>query len=750
MVHILRYLVEAETAPACIDQSLVRSSYSYWQNVYIKKSLELISSSNVRAYQPIVYNFKQHLQRRDFEIVDLSIKQRKHLGTKLPSAYRNVLIKRSEKTGDFVVKGFFYGAENIFAIDFAKDPHETLFTFAHEIVHAGDHRESESLKEIREMKPALKDLIYNLSGDQEVSGPWIESILKDLLFNNDGGSTALSFEFIYKRKIESFRRFSESNPQSKLKSLSNDEQKLLHDFIDKIMEISLMDEFRAYALSTAVYYQMASKINLPIHKNAEHYISLLQTGDGALAESIFLMNAVSPFDALQTSLRESIFNKTTGGIRPAKNYYSTYYKVLQVVNLLEEMYLTKVRKKIEELNREKPMNYLVLDQSFDFDESTAEASEAPVVVFSEIESIDYLAKKQSRLIDNNHVRDDLNNPFAVIGTRLSAGRLLRFRENLEIVSSKIREAISTIESLSMGIVDFHDLSRGEMELLGITGDSQIAKKFFDNMPLSFRKSKEQLPELMIDVMKKVKKQRGSFKSSLDTSKDYLLYDLLIVRLVKIYYWLDTIMPIYNQNMLGIKTYFEKLESDNYSKELFSNKELVSMYQHLISSQDLAIENYRNMEELKQSLYWFDRKWGLARQPGIASISNALLKLQSEIIGTFSLSTQQKLDIQLEVESLVKDRMNQYQDRKKIQLKRCQKQKERTYQDWVKWDTSYASFHTIDVCARGKFFKVRFINDIPFLFSVKSTSFNDRIEFKIFGDSEYLVFPLESSKVGHYE
>ena len=749
LVFLLRHIVESKKEFKCINRTTAELAYINWQEQYIQKSLGLIEQLSMPGYEELIDSFRRRWGTKELEVIDLSPKKRKVIAKDLPANYADLLVRKAKDTKEYIVKGFYYGSENMFALDLAKNPHETLYVFAHELVHAGNlhqipaQRKMESLK--LKVQELFRDLLGSSSGIEELLSHSMEHLsLKTLELGNTD-----TFDYYLDKKIRSFQQFKDKNSNIPLRSLDYSELALLDNFAEALLDLSLVDEYQAYALSTVAYHQLVRTINMPASKYANRYIELLRQGDANLAKSLFMYNSISPFDGIRRLLLDIQIKNTAQNKREKLRTTKDYIKFLKLLNLLEALFLEKVKNYIVKLESEAQFSSLL---EFDGPKSSS-FIKPPELKKQEQkeEGVDYFEKKNHYDQSANvYTRDDLDNPFAVIGSQMTPTRLLRFRENLEVVGRNLDKMIQSFQLLRNGILDFKSVSLGEMELLGYLGESSLYKNFYRNTSSQLQKPKSEIPEYFFDFFHKVRNERRSRQRFLVEEKNQVLYDLSLLQLLKIYNWLDKILPIYNQNMLGIKNYFEKIEKDNYSKEHFKAHEIKAMYQHLQGSKKSALLNFKKMEELKQSVFSMDKDWGLASSPGFNSVSNALFSLQNSLLGVFPVGAFDLKRIESEAKQSVDLRQQTILGFTKQFQYKCSRGKINLRNQFVSINDGKVIYDINFYCRSGEPVFLRYMASLQAPIKIYQDSSPKLESFKLFPDSKKLLLPVNTRLGGNSE
>ena len=157
---VLRYLQQHNKDGA--KGAWIAKTMQAWQKRYIAIALAGIELSGIKEYEAIVLNFRDRLKKNEVHLIDLSPAERERWAqqyAKDPFINHNETILARDSSGRYLVQGRFQPSTGYLAVDFGRPVAESLVSFGHEVVHAGDHELNyylgDYLRQVQESKALL-------------------------------------------------------------------------------------------------------------------------------------------------------------------------------------------------------------------------------------------------------------------------------------------------------------------------------------------------------------------------------------------------------------------------------------------------------------------------------------------------------------------------------------------------------------------------------------------------------------------
>jgi hypothetical protein len=542
-----------------IDAARAEHIDGLWRKAYIDAALTYLEATQVPEYTAQVEiegqqlpsalnNFRKRVEAKQINIVDLSPEERERLDRDehLEASHGVRILRKNERTGEYLVHGLYEAHSGYFALDFSKPVSQTLITFAHELIHAADPRIEHYAKQYRELTPKVIEILRSWTGGIDVVKRIVSFETLEHALDRDSMSEVLKFisDKSHEEAAMAKNRFdqhqNEASKKPTLYKLSPQDDQTIKSWIQVYWGLTVENEYRAYGASLAAYARLKNQLGLILPDSSrklfldafargdENFVLFLQA-QGMGPQSLFFFvreNLKDPIGAPAKS-EEQLQN-----ISAAKDY------LVSTLNVVAEEFRKKVGNRFFEII------------------NTSEA-----LTKQEQDSVlpDW-AQPGGFLLPSN--------PTTLINAKVSTLMTLRFRENLSLIHRSLRKSILPLMTLSTGVLDLHDVSIGELKLIGVFYTNPLLPKIpqaitsdpvlsldLDAIPPEVR-SQFSLVELTPEM-----KSRPQPISSFEVGRN-----LTKMRLLKTGYFLESAWPSLGMSVAGSRTFLQKLKNDLMSTD----------------------------------------------------------------------------------------------------------------------------------------------------------------------------------------
>ena len=530
--------------------------FSAWRSRYLASASAIINLAGVAEYSEILQNFRRKMepaQRRGaggpaIQIVDLSPDERarwaQQAGVHL---HRGEDIQARDREGRFLVQGRFQEDRGYFAIDFARPISETLITFAHEIVHAGDPNLEIHNRTFVELRPQVLAILQRVLGPEASQSINASSLVGHVLDEVGVHSFLAAAGRIREERMQQIR--GRPNPSDgSSPSFSDQDLAILRRWLRSVIGLTVENELRAYGFSLLVYEQLRSRIQiLPPSENRGRLVQQFVAGDGVVAENLGMR--LSPFAPGSTLNRTLLgLNQQASG---QLSVASPFQRARLAIETLELTYLEEMGNFIRTLGTR-------FAQSMGQGGPRAgEANPRPSRGSAPRNSLlPVWALPQGF--------ESPANPYQVLSARITSSWVLRFRQVVDVIVADLGRLNSPLFSLRAGILDLHDMSVAEREVLGV---NFIDSPYAADCEVSGAgiQSSTPLPREVRELFRTV-----SWNPSVSITGDFIdgvevARNLVRLRSLRSSAWLDNAFPHAQTTFLGIRVFLHKLRSGDYDR-----------------------------------------------------------------------------------------------------------------------------------------------------------------------------------------
>tara|TARA_B100000749_G_scaffold280891_1_gene280281 strand:+ start:55777 stop:58314 length:2538 start_codon:yes stop_codon:yes gene_type:complete len=614
-VHVLRYLNE-QSQSVCISPSKVKNVYQAWKLRYINDfAIPLIQSAQISKLDSVIREFQRKLIEGELELIDLSPKKRNQLVSQTPERHRDSLTKINPETGKYGVSGFYSSRDKIFAVDFARPIGETLITFTHEMIHAGDLELDDLKREWSKIYPKVLSVLTQWLGKSDQQLEIAKSLVNRVLFLVEPNSYSKAFMRLTQQKLEALQEQIRKQTSLEEKPLRPSESEL--DLIDRFFNIAthltLGNEYKAYGYSAILYHKLNQSWILPPSDFHSSELDKVTMGDQYFATSIFLEKSLSPFPTMRRSLGtncKALTEELTGKPSPTeasedsptieqhRQEIQFELRLCKVLNHLEYSYLKELKSYINDLK----------DQFSGTIKWISENTKD-----TQYDSLPYYARPGSI--------DESLNPYSVLAARLTTAWVIRFKNNLLRVDNYVRSLNTSLIGLEFGVLDLHDLNESELQLVGLSYENTTPK--YGVFPEETRfKSQRPNESGSIDYKNYFELVKWN-KSSLNTfdpvvteatllPSDDLMTQLIRLHMIKSYKWLDDAFPIYHQTLVGSVNFLNKLHMGNFNKNEISEDRAEALSDEILGMLRLSGSTKHELVVLDRLFNSLGMAYGIAR------------------------------------------------------------------------------------------------------------------------------------------
>lgn len=595
-IKILRYYKNVSAKRARVDRI-----FNLLNKKYIEISAVLISTAEVKEYEPTLRRLMQQISTDQIKVVDLSPELRAEMLAQEKNEPLHGYMKNSDAYDDnYAVNGLYSEKMKIIAVDLLRPISESVVTLAHEIVHSSDPYVQNKKNTVQQLTSYVKQKFVEkiTSLPHIVADQAVQAIMSDVFYEAgrpDLFQMVTDIANMRKIKIERNTRIFSDNvniekdkeaaaqkeaaEKAALKALMDDGN--IQSWMSSIISSTVENEYRAYVLSLAVYHKLKHKYYiLPSSAKREQFISNLTRHDFSFLKS--LEASVNPF-ARGTELSK-LFS-ATGELELQKKNEELAKKLSQFKSILEQHYLIQSEKLFTNVPHIYREALAVINSSL--------AGTAGIVKNDLIP--DWTKPGQF---------DSPTNPYTVLTAKISTSTLLQFKLTLKDLLAGLKHSQEALLLMQAGILPLHNLNLGELKLLGLQRSnaplSVVPDAVDDKVKTAFVENREVLSNLFAE-------QAWSPESLQDYNsipQRELMKYLYQLHLAKSVFWLRTKFPIMKKNLVTLKVFGHKLNEKFYdSGDLTDERaaELKNEIQSMLNDSFMSAADLATIRDLTQEL-----------------------------------------------------------------------------------------------------------------------------------------------------
>jgi hypothetical protein len=417
---------------------------------YVDGLVNAVKLSGITDFDPILATFKSELASGRLTLTDLSPSERARLARTLGSAH-GISITDQDASG-YLVNGLFHDATGTFAVDISRPITDNLITFAHEVVHVGHP----DVVRARATFPALQTEVQNiLERWSKVGLAQLPGLIRILSYElNQADLDVLQKKLAQRRVAPS----ASSDVRTAIAPTAEEEAKV-RAWADSLIAVTVASEFHAYGLSLSLYATLKDRLDLlPPARHMRQFLNALMTGDEEFAR--LLQYQGFTFSQKRDALH-AMYEKLSLEQRA---------QVTAAMNRVEGIYLQR----FDEFLRSTSNRYsTMLQQSSSIREPEAAMEILPVWARP--------GGWNSPL-----------NPANILFESISTAEVDKMRLSLDWASTQLKTFSSTLLNFRTGILDFSNLTLGELRLMGFASGQFT-------LPSSVQQAFAMRPDLMADV-----------------------------------------------------------------------------------------------------------------------------------------------------------------------------------------------------------------------------------------------------------
>jgi hypothetical protein len=505
---LLRDLVEKS------PEGAYASLMAAWQSRYLKTSWILLTLCDFEELKAIARRFQERLAKKEVRLVDLSPKLRASHAEGRGNSHGVKLIERLPNSRRFQISGFFHAGSGVLAVDFSRSVEENLITLVHEIVHAADPEMDSYREEFKRLWPEVSKILAKLTPDPSKIVP-IEAF--------DG-----SFERGEMSRIELVlnearaRKLKSLEAKVEKAELDKTEKETLRKWVRAAIGLTLENEYKAYAHSLVVYSRLRNRYHLFVDNLSmmKEFTERLIAGDRTFA--LRLSSDNNAMDRIQIFLRSSMHAQGEGE--------------RDLLQILEYFYLQEL---------EEFLKNLVNRYSKEIAEDRA------------------LLERKHKILPQWARPGGWNlpsNPYQILSARLSLAWAVAFSKTLSRVHVELKEINEPLWLLHSGVLDLHDISIGELKLLGIHYTDSPYSRYPDELSEKLRSDVESLSAEMRSLFELYKFDANLSVAGQAISGMELRSKLVGLRLLRATSWIHDIELPLGNSVLGLNNFLSLLNS----------------------------------------------------------------------------------------------------------------------------------------------------------------------------------------------
>lgn len=546
-------------------KSAANAIHEKWLETYEEMALKIIKFSGVTEYQGLVSNYERLKRNGRIQFLDLDPELRTRLSSYGSKSHSVAIFDKDPNTNLYKVNGVYNDALKIFAVDLSKSINETLITFAHELIHAADPEILNYRATARSLYSDVLSILYGWVGSNRFNA---EDIARDLL--NHVLYETSSTEVI--KRLREIRDIKIQVLQQKIEESEStftpkpEELVVIDNFFKAVVGQTVINEYRAYGLSLALYLTVKEQKNLvPPSRDRRRFIEQFMSGDEIFA--VNLSNDFNPFKHYNSNEFSAVMVKAAGSTMDSLAQEANVVITQEMVDSyapeqIENIKLKKQRAQ-DTLNFMKALNILELRYLTTLDRELRSLNNRFKRYFHDLKAD----------VGNDILPDWARpggmssqlHPFQILTARMTTAWIIRFKRNLSLIYSELHSQSSTLFNMRLGILDLSDVSNGERELLGIKYTDRI-----DGSPSSLSDELKvgisEIPEAVKDYFELVRWKDNKVKyRSTPIRKSVVMKNLVKLRLLKALLWIEKTFPSWESTIVQSISFLEKLQLGQYDK-----------------------------------------------------------------------------------------------------------------------------------------------------------------------------------------
>lgn len=548
--QILRYYYDYESS------AHIQKIKKAWIMEYTNSILALVKVIGGSEFTPYIKKFEHSIRSGALKVDDLSLRLRTQLSRDAHGHSKELM--NTDASGNYVISGVYHKEKSIFAIDLARRSlEETIVTFVHEMIHAGDEDVVVNERKVLTLLPEVLKVISNKTGTN-----------KHLSFLSLDDLKQFFFEGNISKIEELLKEESVAAKRNRSIEFSQKEENVIRSWLKSLIRTGVLNEYHAYGLSLKFLYKLNNETDL-VFGNVSSYnkiISKFRGGDATFINELgYFMN---PFQGMRSLILRS---------KKSPQEKSTLAKISSE---LENIY-------IEEL----------LNASKNNDDYSS--------------FITKIVLKERKRGQVQPWMDDLSlptSPYQILTAKITTAWIYRFKENIELVNRYFSGQNSSLLALSTGVLDLHDVNQGELKLIGVQWEESKFQNIDEEVADSVKKDLDLIPEEIksyFDLYHWTPSVLEDHKDASFISAQAVTTNLLRLKLLKLSVWFDNNFEAWKHSLIGAKTFVEKLRSGiSVNPEEIDerrSRELEDELIQVLKKGDMSRDEIVNLEDMLKSL-----------------------------------------------------------------------------------------------------------------------------------------------------
>lgn len=605
--------------------------HTQWSQTYEELALKVLKFSGVTEYEDLISSYNSLKASGEITFKDLDPSYRSEMVRYDRNSHELSIESVDPRTSLYKVNGVYNAQLKVFAVDLSRSINETLITFAHELVHAADTEISQYRSDARILYPQILSIIYGWVGSNRLEAEQIaKDLLNHVLYETSSVEVIEHLRQLRQQKIQQLNEDIDANPSSFEPTAQ--EMEIINQFFTAVIGQTVINEYRAYGLSLAVYLKLKNdKRLLPPSRERKLFIEQFMSGDEIFA--VNLANDFNPFKSYESTQFAALIVRTANKsidelareaeivISPELRQEMTESDVLSIEN--------RKKRAQDTLNFMKALQ--VLERSY---LTTLDLT---------LRTLNNRFSRYFRDIEAN-ISDDILPPWArpggftnqlhpyqILTARLTTAWVLRFRRNLELIHNEIKDLSEPLVNMHLGILDLSDVSNGERELIGIK-----YKNRSDGAPVSLPSELQiginEIPNEIKDHFERVEYRLdpSSYRSN-PIRKSEVLENLVKLRLLKSLVWIDKSFLNWEATLVQSFNFLELLQTGRYDQSQLSRERAEELENELKVGLSLSQGSRDELELTIHLLITLGDLYRIADESEWSSLYSALLRKRNSII-----------------------------------------------------------------------------------------------------------------------
>lgn len=564
-----------------------------WTDTYENMALRLLRNSAVREFERIVDNYERIKNSNLIEFKDLDPALRDQM-SQYDRDSHGIRLNSIRNDGQYIVNGVFNRNQRVFAVDLLRPLNETIVTFAHEVVHVADPQILEFRNELESTYDDLLSVLTSWLGDTTNSREMARDMVDHVLYETSSVEAVRQLRRIRNIRIQSVRNRVSIDEVSF--EPTDEELSILNQFFNALIGTTVINEYKAYGLSLSFYLDFRTRMSLlPPSRERLNHINTFLRGDEIFATN--LANNFNPF----SSFRNSRFAAFVGQGSPTDMDYLLREAQLENPGEVEDVELNY--DEIQDISRRreyareslrimKTLNLLELSFLEQMNIIVSGLNNRFRNIFETLQNNSHVSDILPPYVRRGGRNQNTLTPYQILSARMTTEWIIRFRNRINMISDQVSDMTSMFMNIKAGIIDLHNVTATERELIGIKYSNR-EEGLRENNQSQELVSINDIPDEIVEFFPTIAMEGARV---VQTDQRDLIRNLFKLRVIKSVIWIRESLPIWSAVLRQSTEFIEALWQGRYNRDEITS-ERARQLQAELESALRGNESTRNKVEI---------------------------------------------------------------------------------------------------------------------------------------------------------